>query len=87
MIFVPSGVRCYCDHFFNKKLTHNSIQNVTSSKSDYLTLNSNEVQNMIDYGRLVAANVRTFDFDDPNSLFDETYFNITGLQKGIPFLK
>ena len=42
---------------------------------------------MIGYCRLVAANIRTIDFDDPGNLSDETYFNPTGLQKGISFLK
>ena len=32
---------------------------------------------------MTIQNTKTFDFDDPMSLDDESYYNTTGLQKGV----
>ncbi|CAF4165165.1 unnamed protein product [Rotaria sp. Silwood2] len=87
-IFVPAGARCCRLHLYNKQLTYESIQQISASQFDKLSLGTEDVQNIILDFRSVLLNVKTFDFDDPTSLSDESYFNFTGLRKAVigPFL-
>ena len=84
-IFVPPGAGCCRRHVHNKQLTYESIQRISASQYDKLSLDKDDIENMIFDFRSILGNMKTFDFGDSTSLSDEDYFNFTSLQKGISF--
>ncbi|UJR34591.1 hypothetical protein I4U23_027367 [Adineta vaga] len=80
-VFIPKGVRCCRDHIDNKQLKYEAIEQISAPHYDELSLDTEGVQNMISDFNSFMTNVKIFDFDDPTSLSDESYFNFTGLQK------
>lgn len=84
-IIVPADARCCREHLHNKQLKYESIQQISASQYDKLSLDTKDVQNIILDFRSMLTNSKTFDFDDPTSLSDESCFNFIGLRKGISF--
>ena len=84
-ILVSTGSRCCCDHLYKGQLSHEGLWQINGSISDYLVLNSNEVQGLMEDFRSSIQASKSFDFDDPTCLSNECYFNITGLEKGTRF--
>lgn len=85
-IVVPAGSRCCNNHLYNNHLTYGALHEITFAKTDKVTLDANSVVELIGDCCTTIQNMKTFDFDDPTSLDDETYYNMTGLQKGIDCL-
>ena len=55
---------------------------IESSKPDYLILNSDDAKNLLTDFRLTINSEKSFDFENPSSLNDESYKAITGLSRG-----
>ncbi|CAF4251825.1 unnamed protein product [Rotaria socialis] len=81
-VFVPSGARCCHGHLYNKKLSYDSIQQISASQDDKPVLNAEGVQTILLNMRSVLMNIKTFDFDDYTIISDESYVDLTGLTKG-----
>lgn len=80
-IFISPGSRCCRIHLDRGRLTHDALEEITHVKIEMFSLDSNAVITLIDDCCSVIRNIKTFDFDDPTSLNDETYRNITGIDK------
>jgi len=59
------------------------MHKISAPYMEELSLEAKDVQNLLLDIRSVLSNIKTFDFDNPTSLSDESYFNLTGLRKGI----
>ena len=81
-IFVRPGSRCCRHHLYNNHLTYEALQEIKPTKVDAVSLDTNGVVELVKGCCLTIQNAKTFDFDDPTSLNDEAYYNMTGLQKG-----
>lgn len=81
-IFISPGSRCCKVHLDDGHLTNDALEQITHAKIEMFSLDSQAVLTLIDDCCSVIRNVKTFDFDDPTSLDDETYRNITGIGKG-----
>ena len=81
-IYVQPGARCCEHHFYNGQLSHEAIFQITPANSELVAFDSSEIQNITTDFRLMSQNQQTFDFDNPSSLDDTAYLNITGLTKG-----
>ncbi|CAF3548310.1 unnamed protein product [Rotaria socialis] len=80
-ILVPENTRCCSVHMYKRELTYEALEMIQPSKLDDLILNGDDVKNlMIDF-RLTINSSKTFDFDNPSSLDDDTYKTITGLSR------
>ena len=84
-ILIPSGSRCRENHLYNDHLTHESLQSITDVKTDMVSLNADAAIQLLDDCCQIIRGKKTFDFDDPTSLDEKAYYNITGLQKGIEY--
>ena len=82
-IVVPPGSRCCRHHFYNNHLTFEAFQQIKPIKVDTILLDTNGVVELVTDCCKTIQNAKTFDFDDPTSLNEEAYYNMTGLQKGI----
>ena len=88
MVFVKKGIvispgnRCCRIHLDRGHLIHDALEQITHAKTEMFSLDSQAVVTLLDDCCSVIRNVKTFDFDDPTSLSDETYRNITGIGKG-----
>ena len=80
-IIVPENARCSL-HMYKRQLTYEALEMIHPSKIDDLVLDSNDVENLINDFRLTIGRVKSFDFDNPSTLDDETYKTITGLSRG-----
>ena len=49
---------------------------------DHLVYDTDRLQEILNDFRLMLENKKAFDFDDPYSLNNDDYYNITGLRKG-----
>ena len=81
-IIVPENARCCSLHIYKRQLTYEALKMIHPSKLDDLVLDSNDVENLINDFRLTIGRVKSFDFDNPSTLDDETYKTITGLSRG-----
>ena len=84
---MPPGSRCCEEHLYNDHLTYESMQIITPMKTDMVTLNADAVIQLVDDCCQTIREKQSFDFDDPTSLDDTSYYNITGLTKGMECLK
>ena len=84
-IYVPSGARCCNDHSYKDQLSYEVIHRIVPSNSELVSFNSNEIQKIITNFRALVQNQEIFDFDNPASLDDTAYYNITGLLKSMIF--
>ncbi|CAF3014637.1 unnamed protein product [Rotaria sp. Silwood2] len=82
-IFIPEDARCCSSHIYNKQLSFDSLCQIRVTNFDKLVFDANRLEEIIADFRLIVDNLKTFDFDDPYSLSDMDYYNITGLHKGI----
>ena len=88
MIFIKRGIseskgsRCCSERLYNGHISYECLYKINGSISDRFVLNSDDVKNLIDDFRTIIQMAKFFDFDDPNCLPDESYFNIIGLKKG-----
>jgi hypothetical protein len=81
-IIIPENGRCCTLHMYKRQLTYEALETIRPSKLDDLVLNGDDVKNLIDDFRLAINRTKSFDFDNPSSLDDETYKTITGLSRG-----
>lgn len=81
-ILIPAGARCCRTHLYKNQLDFSSLEQIRANQMDQLIFDANSLQDIFNDFRLVLENQKTFDFDDPWSLCNEDYYNITGLQKG-----
>ena len=58
------------------------MQQIKASITDVISLDSNAVGLLVDDCCKTVREMKTFDFDDPSSLDNEAYYNVTGLEKG-----
>jgi hypothetical protein len=82
-IVVPAGTRCCRRHLYNNHLSYHALQEITPAKVDLVSFDANSVAELVTDCCTTIQNMKTFDFDDPNSLNEESYYNMTGLRKGI----
>jgi hypothetical protein len=82
-IVVPAGTRCCRHHLYNNHLSYHALQEITPAKVDLVSFDANSVAELVTDCCTTIQNMKTFDFDDPNSLNEESYYNMTGLRKGI----
>ena len=85
-MLVPVGNRCCSVHLYNGHLSYEATQEINASITDVMCLDSNAVALLVDDCCKTAREMKTFDFDDPSSLDNEAYYNITGLKKGNSFV-
>ena len=71
-IIVPENVRCCSLHVYKRQLTCEALEMIHPSKLDDLILDSNDVENLINDFCLTIDRVKSFDFDNPSTLYDET---------------
>lgn len=81
-VFVPPGNRCCNTHLYNGHLSFEALQKIKPNITDVLRLDSNAVSVLLDDCCKTIQGMKTFDFDDPASLDNNAYYNITGLEKG-----
>lgn len=82
-IFVQPGARCCGDHLSKDQLSYEAIHKIIPYGSERVSFTSNEIQQIITDFRAVIQNHQALNFDDPTSLDDTAYYNITGLSKGM----
>ena len=80
-IVVPAGSRCCSYHLYDNHLTYDALQQITHTKMDMVSFDANGVAELITDCCATIRNIRTLDFDDPTSLDDESYYNMTGLER------
>ncbi|CAM4906565.1 unnamed protein product [Rotaria socialis] len=80
-IFISEDARCCPSHIYNKQLNFDSLCQIRGTHFDKLVFDANRLEEIIADFRLIVDNLKTFDFDDPYSLSDMDYYNITGLHK------
>ncbi|CAF3356597.1 unnamed protein product [Rotaria sp. Silwood2] len=80
-ILIPAGSRCCADHLYNRHLNFDSMNQIHADQMEVFVCYANRLQEILNDFRLICVNQRTFDFDNPYSLNDEDYYNITGLHK------
>ncbi len=86
-VVVHSGSRCCHHHLYNNHLTYDALQQITPAKIDILSLDADSILELVTHCCMTIQNVNSFDFDDPTSLDEKSYYNMTGLQRGINPLK
>ena len=82
-IFVSENSRCCSNHFCRRELTYEAVKLIERSHLDELTPNNVEVKKLFEDCQSVINRIKSFDFDDPTSLDDQSYKTITGLDRGI----
>jgi hypothetical protein len=81
--FVPPGSRCCPSHILNGQLSTEAIENLEATK-DSSTLNRASILELLEQAREEVLRKETssrLDFNDPTSLSDSDYYNLTGLEK------
>ena len=80
-ILVPSGSRCCKHHVYNNHLSYDAFQEIKATCVDKITIDIDGVVNVMKECCTTIQSMNTFAFDDPTSLDEESYYNITGLQQ------
>lgn len=81
-IRISAGSRCCADHLYNRHLNFDSMSQIRADQVERFICDANRLQEMLNNFRSILVNQKSFDFDDPYSLNDKDYYNITGLHKG-----
>lgn len=81
-IWIPKGARCCRNHFYGNELDFSSLESLRAKQMEYVEFDANKLQNILSEYRQIVQYQKTFDFDDPHSLANSDYYNITGLEKG-----
>ena len=82
-ILLPSHNRCCKDHLYNNHLSCKTLHRITSTQVDMVSFDANSTIELLTDCFTIMQKVKTFDFDDPMSLDEESYYNMTGLKKGM----
>ncbi len=82
-IYVPPGARCCADHFYQDQLSYEAIHQITPYTTEFVSFNSNEIQQIFTDFRTLVQNQQALDFDNDAFLNDTAYYNITGLLKSM----
>ena len=86
-IVVPAGSRCCRHHLYNNHLTYEALQQIRPTTVDIVSLDANGVVELVTNCCTTIHLAKKFDFDDPMSLDEESYYNMTGLRRGTNLLK
>lgn len=62
------------------------MQSIEYTKTEMVTLDADAVIQLVGDCCQMIREKKSFDFDDPSSLDDTAYYNITGLKKGMECL-
>jgi hypothetical protein len=81
-IFVPQKSRCCSYHLYKGELTYEALRLIERVQFTQLTFTGSEVKDLFEDCQSVFARVKSFDFDDPSSLDDQSYKTMTGLDHG-----
>ncbi|CAF2529584.1 unnamed protein product [Rotaria sp. Silwood2] len=81
-ILIPNGCHCCHDHFYNRQISFDALDRIRADQVDQLVCNADRLQEILNDFRLMLESQKTFDSDDPYSLNDKDYYNITSLRKG-----
>jgi len=81
-ILIPIGARCCPEHVYKRQLNFDSLSLIRANQVDQLVCDVKHLEEILKDCRLILEKQQTFDFDDPCSLEDKDYYNITGLHKG-----
>ena len=77
-IVLPSGTRCCRCHLYNTHLTYDALREMTPTKVGTISFDANSVIELVTDCRTSIQNMKTFDFDDPASLNEESCHIISG---------
>ncbi|CAF4389714.1 unnamed protein product, partial [Rotaria magnacalcarata] len=80
-ILVPAGSRCCSNHLYNQHLDFDSISQIRADQMERFICDANRLQEILNDFRLILVNQKSFDFDNPYSLNDQDYYNVTGLHR------
>ncbi|CAF4965815.1 unnamed protein product, partial [Rotaria socialis] len=80
-IFIPKGSRCCKIHTSNGYLLREDFFKLTAYKDDYRIFNLNYIVNTMQKLRKMVNSNKNVDFDDPLSLSDIEYKNLTGFTR------
>ena len=80
-ISIPKGSCCCEKHTLNGYLKHESFFGLTAYKSDYQIFDCDHIINTIEKLRTMINSTKHIDFDDPFSLSDSDYKNLTGFTR------
>ena len=80
-ILRPSDSRCCKDHRYNNHFSYEALQRITSTQVDMVSFDANSTIELLTDCFTIMRNVKAFDFDDPMSLDEESYYNMAGLEK------
>jgi hypothetical protein len=83
-IQAPACARCCRKHPYKQQLNFDSMGRIHANHMAQMVCDADRLQKILSDLRLILENQKTFDFDDPYSLNNEYYYNITGLQKCSP---
>ena len=86
-IFIPKGARCCSSHIYMKQSNSNSLYQIRANHVNDLVFDANRLNEVFSDFCLLVENLKKFDFDDPYCLSDIDYYNITGLHKGIIYIR
>ncbi|CAF2218429.1 unnamed protein product [Rotaria magnacalcarata] len=79
--FIPKGSRCCKIHTSNGYLLREDFFKLTAYKDDYRIFNLNYIVNTMQKLRKMVNSNKNVDFDDPLSLSDIEYKNLTGFTR------
>ena len=68
---------------YNNHLSYEALQRITSIQVDMVSFDANGTIESLTDCFTIMQNVKVFDFDDPVSLDEESYYNMTDLKKGM----
>ncbi|CAF1651366.1 unnamed protein product, partial [Adineta ricciae] len=80
-IVIPAGSRFCRDHLYGKHLTFEALHQIVPTKTEPVVFDAKGVMELITECCTMVQDTKTFDFDDPTSLNDDAYYNLTGLEK------
>lgn len=79
-IFIKSSARCCSSNLKGQNLLQNSLTKL-EAKYDNSYFNRTDLVDLLENVRLTLQKSSILDFDNPKSLTDEEYYNLTGLSK------
>ena len=79
-LFIKLKVRLLIPILFDMSLFHSMF--CVGKIQDVLNLTAEDVIELLNFSNSEWSRNKSFDFDDPQSLSDQDYYNIVGLRKG-----
>ena len=80
-VFVPKGVRCCANHLENKCLPYKSFKKLIIYGNKLVSFTSDDIKALFLKYRSTLETEKQIHFDQPSSLIDTDYYNLTGLRK------